>query len=447
MLRKAFYAALLLIVASATSPLFGQTPTYDSQITGVGTVTGAFANAQIIRSSSNSGVRRYDVNGSHAFLGTDYSGFAVNSNIVSGTTYFVTGTQVQTPAPVVLLAKPDPNATTSDVITAGGNFYVSYPDAGSGTGTIGSFTSTGNLIGYQANAGNYTLTTPTFMSHKPGGTTNAIVDDGLGVLLVDNAMNQVGLGFLPIGGVKGVCWYGEFLIVSVGNELQCIDPSNGSIIWTFSTWNSGSQTFSSPMGLTWVNNKLYVADSGNGRIVIFALAPIPLPVELEWLKAKSQTNSVLLNWRTASETNNDRFEVQWSTDAINWQELGFVSGHGTTPSPHEYSFLDTRPLKGLNYYRLRQVDFNGKATYSSIVSAIVDGQPAVKVYPNPAADWVTISNIQEGDRVTLTNAAGVTLQTATASGTTVTLQTAALPAGVHYLSVNGGRTQKLEVLH
>ncbi|WP_017260020.1 T9SS type A sorting domain-containing protein [Pedobacter arcticus] len=92
-----------------------------------------------------------------------------------------------------------------------------------------------------------------------------------------------------------------------------------------------------------------------------------LPVVLSSFTAKKENNSVKLNWLTQSEQNNSHFQVLRSSDGNTPVVIGTVSGNGNSTSLHNYSFIDSDPLVGDNYYQLRQVDYDGKSTESSIV--------------------------------------------------------------------------------
>lgn len=97
----------------------------------------------------------------------------------------------------------------------------------------------------------------------------------------------------------------------------------------------------------------------------------PLPIELVVFKAeKTQDNKSLLTWVTASEVNNDYFEVQHSTDGVYFNVIGYVKGKGTTNELSTYNFTHDNPQIGVNYYKLRQVDLDGKSSYSDIRSLI-----------------------------------------------------------------------------
>ncbi len=112
-----------------------------------------------------------------------------------------------------------------------------------------------------------------------------------------------------------------------------------------------------------------------------------LPVELVNFNAEAIDNDAHLNWQTASEVNNDHFLVEKSTDAIHWEVVGQVDGHGTTTDAHSYDYVDNNLANGVYYYRLNQIDFDGQNEYSPIRSILISGeeevQRSISVYPNP----------------------------------------------------------------
>jgi hypothetical protein len=115
----------------------------------------------------------------------------------------------------------------------------------------------------------------------------------------------------------------------------------------------------------------------------------PLPVTLSTFNGRAVTEGNLLEWTTLSELNNDGFFVERSTDTRTFISLGFVKGNGNSTLLHRYSFTDADPLpETINYYRLRQVDFNGEQSYSKVI-AVRRGQSTNKgimVFPNPVKD-------------------------------------------------------------
>lgn len=114
-----------------------------------------------------------------------------------------------------------------------------------------------------------------------------------------------------------------------------------------------------------------------------------LPVELTKFDVKRNENKVNLIWATATELNNDHFEIQHSVDGKNFKPINQVKGNGTTPVSTSYNFDHLTPSVGINYYRLKQVDIDGKYEYSPIRS-ILFGKNKISVSPTFAKENVTI---------------------------------------------------------
>jgi len=91
---------------------------------------------------------------------------------------------------------------------------------------------------------------------------------------------------------------------------------------------------------------------------------IPLPITLLYFTARAEGKRSLLNWETATEINNDRFEIERSPDGISFTKIGQVPGAGNSNVHISYQWYDNLPLKGNNYYRLKQVDIDAKFSYS-----------------------------------------------------------------------------------
>jgi hypothetical protein len=126
-------------------------------------------------------------------------------------------------------------------------------------------------------------------------------------------------------------------------------------------------------------------DMNNTWIVDIPTPFLPLPVELTSFIAAVTDNAVILNWSTASELNNQGFEVERKTEG-KFSTIGFVEGYGTTTEVQNYSFADNNVEAGSYYYRLKQIDFNGSYEYSDIVEVEVlapDVFALQQNYPNP----------------------------------------------------------------
>ena len=112
----------------------------------------------------------------------------------------------------------------------------------------------------------------------------------------------------------------------------------------------------------------------------------PVPVELSSFAASVSQNEVNLVWETATEMNNYGFEVERSSDNVSFSTLGFIKGHGTTTERQVYSFTDQISLTAKTYYRLRQIDMDGRFEYSKVIE-VENTLPASfslnQNYPNP----------------------------------------------------------------
>jgi hypothetical protein len=106
-----------------------------------------------------------------------------------------------------------------------------------------------------------------------------------------------------------------------------------------------------------------------------ALLPVEL-ISFEVINLDDQTNQ--LEWKTASEINNQGFEIERKADTATWHTLGTV----LPKSDGNYVFIDQKPFQGTNYYRLKQIDFDGTFTYSPIRSVYIENQDP-EIYPNP----------------------------------------------------------------
>lgn len=122
----------------------------------------------------------------------------------------------------------------------------------------------------------------------------------------------------------------------------------------------------------------------------------PLPVDLVQFSAEWKEQSVLLKWQTSTELNNDFFEVQWSENGVDFKVIDVVDGNGTDPDGATYETLHQNP-ETVNFYRLRQVDFNGQFEYSNILQLTQKGakQLSWQVYPNPFSDAIHLNTQNE----------------------------------------------------
>jgi len=132
----------------------------------------------------------------------------------------------------------------------------------------------------------------------------------------------------------------------------------------------------------------------------------PLPVELVNFKAYLHNEQTILTWLTATEYNNSHFEIERSDDMRDFIKIGAVyskAQNGNCAQAIDYSFTDDAPKAGTNYYRLKQVDFNGLYSYSKVVSVTSERESdpleSVIVYPNPTTGIVNIVVPQDDENI------------------------------------------------
>jgi hypothetical protein len=119
-----------------------------------------------------------------------------------------------------------------------------------------------------------------------------------------------------------------------------------------------------------------------------------VPVELTSFTASTSNGSVNLQWRTATETNNRIFEIERKSENTEYLTVGFVNGQGTTTQPHDYTFSDNSVIPGSYSYRLKQIDYDGRFSYSNVVNVEITAPTVFQLsqnYPNPFNPSTTIS--------------------------------------------------------
>lgn len=162
-----------------------------------------------------------------------------------------------------------------------------------------------------------------------------------------------------------------------------------------------------------------------------------IPVEMVSFTAKKANNTNKLAWQTATELNNQHFDVQRSTDGATFQSIGQVKGVGTSVAVNDYEFMDEAPALGTNYYRLQQVDFNGKTTTSKTVAVGSTGKGSAKVFPTLATDKINVLTTSDKEETfTITNMVGQTVL----SGRVVNsldINVSQLAKGIYILQVAG----------
>jgi hypothetical protein len=165
----------------------------------------------------------------------------------------------------------------------------------------------------------------------------------------------------------------------------------------------------------------------------------PLPVSLLYVETLCVDNLITVNWATASETNNDYFELQRSDNANVWTNIGIVMGNGNSMNKKEYSFLDTTLILNKAYYRIKQVDFNGTETYLPIVSSNCDvnADNLIQIFPNPAEDFIQVvfDFYSQYQNYVILNAKGQVIMSGVFKDRTTSIDISKLSEGTYFLNI------------
>lgn len=175
-------------------------------------------------------------------------------------------------------------------------------------------------------------------------------------------------------------------------------------------------------------------------------AAVNLPVEYaKALYGRAVQTGIDLRWATANEHNAARFDIERSADGASFEKIGAVAAKGNSSAPTDYYFQDKHPLTGINYYRLKQVDLDGRANYSQVVQVNWEAS-LTGIYPNPTTGSVQISSAAPWEKVLLKNHLGQLVKTLL-PGQETTLQ--GLENGMYQLEVyekEGGVPQVFKVV-
>ena len=198
------------------------------------------------------------------------------------------------------------------------------------------------------------------------------------------------------------------------------------------------------------NNLTWAQRTGVSNFSPFAVTSAtagPLPVTLVSFEARRVGTTVACTWATASELHNDHFVVERSLDGASFAALGTVAGSGTSAAARTYTFVDAQPAAGVAYYRLRQVDADGTATYAPAV-AVPGGELAaateITAVPNPSTgQFALLTNFAASTQLrgTVMNMLGQSVATIAemlpAGAARLPLDLSAQPAGVYLVHLLG----------
>lgn len=268
------------------------------------------------------------------------------------------------------------SAANMGAITAAEYFIDNDPGAGNGTAVT---------VGASGNTVNFTASFP--------------------VAALSNGFHNLAIRTRDVNGIWSLFEHRLFYINAAGGNMAALvggeafldtDPGigNGQPFTFGSPGSTISQIVSMniPAGTT-VGQHLLVArvKDANGVWSLFdtvrtlnVTPSVPLPLRFLRFEARKWSHLVMLNWETAEEVNTSHFEIERSKNGLSFTKIGQVAAVNS-PGQHTYTFKDERPESGINYYRLRQVDKDGRASFSNVVKLLFNAYgDELVVFPNPA---------------------------------------------------------------
>jgi Zn-dependent metalloprotease len=168
---------------------------------------------------------------------------------------------------------------------------------------------------------------------------------------------------------------------------------------------------------------------------------LPFPVRLVSFEGKHTTEGNLLEWTTSAESNNDYFAIEESTNGRNFMETGRVKGVGNASVINHYSFTDVDFNKGITYYRLKQLDFDGKYAYSRIVAVDAPAAGDIRFYPNPVQSALNVELPDLNDSqvsIRVINSSGqavIVREKVTVQNGRLSVQFGKLPSGIYQILI------------
>lgn len=221
-------------------------------------------------------------------------------------------------------------------------------------------------------------------------------------------------------------------------------------------YDNGTNVFGAT-GMTLVSNtNNYVEASTGANTVTLARITsvdnnVPLPVDLLSFTAQAEGSHTLIEWATANEFNCDHFDVERAEDGHMFRFLLAEASKGNLPGKHQYRAYDQQPLSGWNYYRLKQVDVDGRFVYSAIVPVFFGaGGDAIAVFPNPVTSSLNVSiaaSVNGTEKCMLLDATGRVLQERTlelSNGVNIfNIDCSGLASGSYFIKVGAAFNAKV----
>lgn len=237
-----------------------------------------------------------------------------------------------------------------------------------------------------------------------------------GIKLPGSPGDATGKANLRIEKRAGISSDGTGLPSSYTGPITTIDPDDNDIVFNFlfNAWEVRIDV--TGFGGFFVKNTNFV-----------------LPLTLVSFSGEMRANNVSLSWETVNESNTSHFILQRSGDGRNFMPLGRVEAKNK-PGNNSYQFTDISPATGTNFYRLVMMDRDDNKTLSQVIKINMgSGQAGIQVYPNPAKNYISLSNLTAGSSIIIFSAAGSLVKQLPVTSNSMLMDIRFLSAGLYII--------------
>ena len=307
-------------------------------------------------------------------------------------------------------------------------------------GNVSKLTGTGTVNG--------NVTFPTGAAGT-SGTSFSAGNGGVGTLNINGTLTSAADFIVEIGGATAGTQHDQVLVSGAislsGDSLRVLllnaydPPVDATFVILDGASLSGTFTVTDLPALTGGKTWSVLYDNVAGTVTLKVNGTIP--VELSQFTVKRNQTATLLSWRTESERDNAVFHIEQSTNGTDYQTIGQVKGHGTTSAANVYDFTHSTPSVGVNYYRLKQEDFNGKTSYSPVRS-VSFGKTGLVIKTTLVQETLDIVTSDETSvPLSIFNISGQQVLNLKAQGAQ-SINVSALPAGLYIVQTQTGEVAR-----
>ncbi len=320
------------------------------------------------------------------------------------------------------------------------------------------YTASGNILAKVKNLTNWDYGCTSVTIDRAGTGTKAFINNNAANAISDKTISVIPANNNPAGQYEITLFYrpDEVAGYKTGTGTLWQQAGIAKATNAISSYTPGSVPVEATVMGTSIVKGVYGLDSTikatfSGSFSGFGVVPSSAVLPVNWLSfdGKMVHGNAELAWSTASEQNNSHFDVEISRDANRFSGIGTVKGAGTSAQASKYAFTHVKPLAGINYYRIRQVDKDGKSSLSQVIGLRSEASgEAPSLYPNPATshvmlDWGAMAG-QPG-RWELLTPDMKALKTGQSAFTSAVqgISIGELPSGVYYLRLVSGKVVKV----